>query len=468
MTENAGDLPKVMDCAVATKRLRIAVVYNRLPFPMMRGDQLTVSHLLSFLKQRGHYVDFYTLNTDGAMSARQHAWLTEVCEGVHIYPHGRVRQAMSLLRALFNSQPIQVALFQNSRLKANLRHNVENGLYDIVYVYYLRSATCIPTGFGPHRTVTKGGRRVAAFLAMQLAQSLNMERIFREEQNRFKRIVWRFEWDRVRRFEARVWRSFTSVLLIGPRDVENIKAVCREYGGPLVNNWIYGAHGTDTGRLQPGPAHEIVPGRVVFSGSMAYAPNVQAVSWFVQNCWPLIKAAEPNAELVIQGRDPTSEVVRLGGRDGITVTGTVKDIGQFIRSAAVCVAPIRAAGGMQNKLIEYMAYGKAVVATSIANEGIMAPDDVLVRADEPADIASAVVSLLREPDRAAAIGLKAREFVLTHWTWEAHFFDLEKSMYAALEDKEVEADVVSEASSWSGRDQALPIPTASVTPQGGA
>ena len=78
-------LPKVMDCLPSDRPLRVAVVYSRLPFPMMRGDQLTVAHLLSFLAARGHQVDFYTLAKHGEVSRVQRDWLNRACRHVRIH-----------------------------------------------------------------------------------------------------------------------------------------------------------------------------------------------------------------------------------------------------------------------------------------------------------------------------------------------------------------------------------------------
>jgi glycosyltransferase involved in cell wall biosynthesis len=256
----------------------------------------------------------------------------------------------------------------------------------------------------------------------------------RNERGWFKRLVYRVEAVLMGRYEAKVWQDFNKVVLIGPADVAAVKEQCRAHGQPEIDNWIYGAHGTDTDKYVPANPSEIVPGRVIFSGSMLYPPNIQAVLWFVDHVWPIVRAQMPDATLVIQGRDPSSKILELDGRDGIWVTGTVPDVGVLIRSAQVCVNPMLAAGGMQNKLIEYMACNKAVVGSSVANEGIMAPNEALIIADTPDAFADAVIRLLREPEAAARLGAAARQYVLSNWTWEKHFLDLEDAFYSALDE----------------------------------
>jgi glycosyltransferase involved in cell wall biosynthesis len=407
-------------------------VYNRLPFPMMRGDQMTVAHLLSFLAARGHSVDLYTLDLDGELGSEQREWLQRSCRDLRIYRQSRVAQLSGLIVGTATLLPLQISIFRNTRLKRDLRRSIAAGAYDIVYCYYPRTAQAVPRS-------RRSLRGAVSFLALQLSQTLNTERIARHEPTGAKRLVYRLETALMGRFEARVWQNFDKVVLIGPADVTAIKEQCRRHGRPEIDNWIYGAHGTDTDKYQPADPSEIVPGRVIFSGSMSYPPNIQAALWFADKVWPTVRAAVPSATFVIQGRDPSPAVRDLDGRDGIWVTGTVPDVGVLIRSAQVCVNPMLAAGGMQNKLIEYMACAKAVVASSVANEGIRAPAETVVIADEPQDFAAAVVRLLNDPPTAARLGVAARQYVLSEWTWEKHFLDLEDAFYAASRSAECPA-----------------------------
>jgi glycosyltransferase involved in cell wall biosynthesis len=392
---------------------------------MMRGDQMTVAHLISFLAARGHLVDLYTLAVDGGLDGEQEEWLQNACRTVRIYPQAWRAKLVGLAVGLPSLLPLQVSIFRNPRLKRDLQCGISSDEYDIVYCYYPRTAPAIPSS-------VKTKSETASFLALQLSQTLNTKRMARNERGWFKRLIYRIEAVLMGRFEAKVWQDFDKVVLIGPADVEAVKEQCRAHNQPEIDNWIYGAHGTDTDKYIPANTSEIVPGRVIFSGSMLYPPNIQAVLWFVDQVWPTIRTQIPEATLVIQGRNPSAKIVELDARDGIWVTGTVPDVGVLIRSAQVCVNPMLAAGGMQNKLIEYMACNKAVVASSVANEGIMAPDNALIIADTPDAFAEAVIRLLEDPAAAAQLGDSARNYVLSNWTWEKHFLDLEDAFYSAL------------------------------------
>lgn len=419
-------LPRAMNCSSAQRRLRVALVYSRFPFPMMRGDQMTVAHLISFLGARGHSVDLYTLAVDGGLSSVQAQWLKNMCRSVRIYPQPWHRKLAGLLLGSMSLLPLQISIFRNSALKHDLLAAARSSKYDVIYCYYPRTAPAVQKVRSRPETVS--------FLALQLSQTLNTKRMARNERQKARRLLYRIETALMGRFEARIWQDFDKVVLIGPADVEAVREQCRAHRQPEINNWVYGAHGTDTDKYVPADPSEIVHGRVIFSGSMLYPPNIQAVLWFVEHAWPKVRAQIPESTLVIQGRDPSARILELDGRDGIWVTGTVPDVGVLIRSAQVCINPMLAAGGMQNKLIEYMACGKAVVASPIANEGIQAPSDVVVIADTAAEFADAVISLINDPTSAAKLGAAARQYVLSEWTWEKHFYDLEAAFYNALDE----------------------------------
>lgn len=112
------------------------------------------------------------------------------------------------------------------------------------------------------------------------------------------------------------------------------------------------------------------------------------------------------------------------------------DVAPFFARATVCVNPVRACAGQQNKLLEYMAMAKAIVATSFANEGIGAtPGQDFLVANEPDAFAEQVLLLFDDASRRAELGAAARAFVTARWSWEARFLELERSFYDALDDR---------------------------------
>lgn len=162
------------------------------------------------------------------------------------------------------------------------------------------------------------------------------------------------------------------------------------------------------------------PGRVVFTGKMDYRPNVDAMTWFVGDVWPTIRAQAPEATFWIVGQAPTPAVRALGGRDGVHVTGAVDDTRPFIAGARVYVAPLRMGGGTRFKLLEALALRRPVVSTHIGAEGFPLQNgrDALL-ADGPQAFADAVCRILCEPDLGDRLGAAGRALIAARYDWAA-------------------------------------------------
>jgi hypothetical protein len=175
------------------------------------------------------------------------------------------------------------------------------------------------------------------------------------------------------------------------------------------------------------------PRTLAFVGAMDYRPNADAALHMARSVWPLVRGAEPEARLLVVGRQPGPEVAALDGRDGITVTGTVEDVRPFVWRSAASVAPLRYASGLQNKILQSLAMAVPVVATPAANAGLGAGEEqgVLV-AETPEALAAASVSLMRNPARRAALGERGRRFVTERFRWERAIELLEAVLERAI------------------------------------
>ena len=157
---------------------------------------------------------------------------------------------------------------------------------------------------------------------------------------------------------------------------------------------------------------------IVFVGLMDYWANVDAVQWFMENCWARVRSDCPNAHLAIVGARPTAAIEALAKLEGVTVTGWVDDVRPWLHQSRVVIAPMRIARGVQNKVLEAMAMARPVVATKAAAEGLDLNEgaEILVE-DEAQAFATAVVALVKNPMQGDSLGQAARARVRGEYVW---------------------------------------------------
>ncbi|WP_235516286.1 glycosyltransferase [Sphingomonas sp. Leaf226] len=186
-------------------------------------------------------------------------------------------------------------------------------------------------------------------------------------------------------------------------------------------NWTPASAGEVKSGLVIGSAH--ADPLIVFTGQMDYRPNIDAVTWFARDILPRIRTQHPTARFAIVGRAPTPAVQALAS-DAVIVTGAVDDVRGWLAAADVCVAPLKLARGIQNKVLEAMAMARPVVASAAAAEGIDHAGTIRVAADA-SEFAAQVLALLDAPADAADLGRAARAQVLRRYGWDARLAPLD-------------------------------------------
>jgi sugar transferase (PEP-CTERM/EpsH1 system associated) len=223
----------------------------------------------------------------------------------------------------------------------------------------------------------------------------------------------RLEGNRVRAAECRLGTQFDAGSVNAPRERDVLSSYVHTPISVIPN-------GVDLEYFQPGGSsgQRYIPNRIVFTGNMSYRPNMDAVAHFAAKILPRIRREFPDVQLYIVGMDPAAAVRRLADGDRVVVTGRVDDVRPYFDSAAVAVAPLRVARGLQNKVLEAMAMRVPVVASPAAFAGIsaVAGRDLLV-AENPEDFSRAVVTLLRDPAARERFAAAGRTCVETNHNW---------------------------------------------------
>ncbi len=228
----------------------------------------------------------------------------------------------------------------------------------------------------------------------------------------FSRLLYSLERPRIGRYERWVADHFEETWLISAADRDALAAACPSANLRTITN------GVDLEGLHPTGA-EPVPGRIIFVGHMGVLHNIDAAELLARQVLPLVRRLVPEASLQIVGADPARRVQSLAALPGVEVTGFVPDLNNALNKAAVFVAPLRFAAGIQNKVLEAMAAGRPVITTPMVNEGLGAePGEDLLLAESPASIAASLVELLPDAEARSRIGAAGRRFVSRTFSWD--------------------------------------------------
>ncbi len=387
--------------------MRLLFLASRPPYPPLQGDRLRAYHFLRHLRKRHHIT--LVAPVPHPLSAEENAANAALAARWVPVPLRRSEQIRNLLAFLGRALPLQTLLFATPSLRRVVRTLLEQEPFDLVHVQLARVAPAVPE--------TSPIPRVLDFID---ALSLNMAR--RAQQESWPR-NWLFRWEarRMAAYERRLVRLFTQQVITSATD----KAAIGDF--PTLHVIPNGVD-VEQFPFHPGPRQ---PGLIVFTGRMGYFPNEEAAVFFATQVFPRIRARYPEARFVIVGADPSPRVRSLASQPGITVTGFVPRVQDYLARAWVAVAPLQAGTGIQNKVLEAMAMGAPVVATPYALGGIAARagEHVLV-ASTPEQLATAVLQVLTQPDLARRLAQAGRAFVTAHHSWEEATARLE-AVYAA-------------------------------------
>jgi glycosyltransferase involved in cell wall biosynthesis len=230
-----------------------------------------------------------------------------------------------------------------------------------------------------------------------------------------RRPLFRADAQRIRRFEASEYRGFDRVVVSNEGDVAELRE--RDSTLPFVIIPI----GFDAGAYAPDPTALVDANRIIFHGAMNYAPNVRAVEFLAGLVLPRVRAARPDAHLVIVGRDPAPRVLALEEHDGVHVTGEVDDMRSWLTGSRVWAGPFLDGTGIKTKLLEAMATDLPCVVTPLGHRGlddITSGEQLLVGSTEE-ELAAHLVAVLEDDDLARRLGRAGGDYVRPRYDWPA-------------------------------------------------
>jgi len=376
--------------------MNILLLCHSFPFPPTSGDKIRSYNIIQHLAVE-HQVTVATL----VRTPQQQALAAAETKNVHLIV-GHVNDAVQSARMfvrLPTTTPSSFGYFYSAELQASVISLLNRERFDLIVVHcssvacYVEQVTDTP--------------KILDFADMDSQKWLDYGR-----HRRFPlSLGYWLEGMKLVREERRQAGRFDTCTVVTPAELESLNAL----GAHCLTDWF--PNGVDCQYFAPGTGtHD--RNMIVFVGKMNYFPNEQCMIAFCRDTLPVIRVEVPDARLVIVGSNPSRAVRALARQQGVSVTGAVDDVRPYLHRATVAVAPLELARGTQNKVLEAMAAGVPVVASTLAARGVdaVAGEHLLV-AGNPVEFASAVVSILRDDRLRANLAARGRDRMLTHHTW---------------------------------------------------
>ena len=394
--------------------MKILFLTHRYPYPPESGDRIRSFHFIKHLSAR-HEIHLMSICFGKAPDKEELRPLENFCRTVEVFPVNYWKNIMRCAPFIFSDVPLTVQLFFSKELNRRLKERLERERFDLIYIYSSQMATAVMEA--------RGTAKVMDFIDVDSEKWQE----YADRSGHLKKWVYAREARCLRRFELDVERRCRASVLVS----ENEAALFRRLAPDAKIHAI--GNGVDTDPHGSGAPANNDKDSIIFTGVMDYFPNVDGVQWFANEILPLVARKRPEAEFIIIGKNPAPAVRKLAGKSArVKVTGYVPDIKKYLSSAAVAVAPLRIARGIQNKVLEAMAAGVPVVATTPASEGIDArPGADLLIADDAREFSSHVIRLLEDAEFRAQLANSALERVREHYSWDSMAKKMEALMVRA-------------------------------------
>ena len=374
--------------------MKILMLTPYLPYPLYSGGQIRSYNLLKNLAEKHEITLFSFIRSD-----REKQFLANLkpfCQKVMVFKRRQPWDPRNLLLALFTPYPFLVSIYLSSSFRQAIADELAGGNYDLIHAetFYIM----------PNLPKTK----IPTLLVEQTIEYLVYQQFVRDFKFWLLKPLLYFDVLKINLWEKYYWRRATRLAAMSDSDREMMNRSVKDKKVDVVANGV-DADFFSRVKLQAGRV-------VLFIGNFKWLPNRDAAKFLVREIWPRIAAQLPLAKLLIVGRNPTPEILKLA-KTGIRIDGQVADIRTAFAKAQVLLAPIRNGRGTKYKVLEAMASGLPVVTTKLGIEGIEAEGSVLVTESAEA-LARQTIKLLNDRQLAGRLAAKAKKIVYKKYNWQ--------------------------------------------------
>ena len=387
------------------KKLKILFLSQRFLFPQDTGGKIRTGKILEQLNKRYHIT--VISNVESPKDDPYIPEMQRLCEKFVPVPWKEIprytlRWYWDVFKKSFSIYPVPMLNDYSPELEQAVLDELRNGEYDLAICDFMQS--------------TLNFRRVEGIPKIlfqhNVEATISLRHMKRAKDPLFK-IFWWLQFRKMFYHEKRESAKFDAVIAVSELDKQRFE----EWYG-LKNVHVIPT-GVDTDFYAPDPNVKVKK-QIVFVGAMDWLPNHDAMLYFLEDIFPLIKKEEPDVKFVIVGRNPAPKLKKLVDQyPDVEITGWVEDTRPYVQESAVFIVPIRIGGGTRMKIYEAMAMEKAIVSTRVGAEGLPLTDrEHIYLEDEPEEFARAVLKLLRDEEERQKIGKQARQYVYENFRWE--------------------------------------------------
>jgi len=405
--------------------MRVLFITNELPCFTGGGMPIRDYHLIKNLG-REHQITLACF-TDPSLrdTAEKYAALQGYCQEIVTVSRAtssiktRWQARLASLESMLHPTPWNVRALTPRGLRAQVQALLQTQRFDIVHVNHVE--------MGPLLAATGTAKRVLGIEVI----SPKIKRLWYTQVGRARRFVYYVEWKKLARYERTLYQQVDLCTMASAVEKETVLAMAPQSTVTVIPN------GVDCGFFSPLLDRAAAPAgdMLLFTGSMAYPPNHDAVLYFQHEVWPLLKCRLPHVRWQIVGRDPPRDLLALASAD-IEVTGRVADVRPYMENCRALIVPLRSGGGTRIKILEALAAGLPVVSTTIGAEGLdLVHGEHILLADTPEQFAAAVARLLTDPGLEQRLRTRGRKIVEERYDWRAIASQLDAA-YRDLLDQE--------------------------------
>ncbi len=380
-------------------------------------------NLIRFLARRGHHLTLATL-WETADEFRMLAEWRSMGVDVLAAQLTRTRSIFNAIKAVPTRDPLQAAYCDSPQLMQLIQSKINSQSFDAIHVEHLRGAR-----YALHLESPTSNLRPPVIWDSVDCITYLFEQAARYRSGLFSRLITRLELGRTKKYEARLAAQFDRVLVTSEIDRRALAALSNRSEIDVLPN------GVDLDYFTP-RADQREADTIVFSGKMSYHANVTAARYLIDQIMPLVWRQRPNANLIIAGSRPPRSIRQAGAADArIKVTGSLVDLRVALWRASVSVAPLLYGAGIQNKVLEALACGVPVVASSRALAALprVKLKSAALVADEPRSFADAILSVLNDEALRVHLRVAGRQYVEAEHHWDYSVNHLEDIYRAAIE-----------------------------------